>query len=182
MVPLVNLANSYQGSCFELFNSNLEGSVQSAEQQSYDRSNCSSIAVTSQDFNIRCSENSISPFPEGEPVKEPLSPCHTPPTTSTPTTKRKQKVCGSREKGSTLPTHLPFPDRFSIKVENSIANGNVLSARKQLIADIGQFYYGIASHPIHGDYRKMAIRTCERFPELKDSNSPNFWVRIQFFL
>ena len=96
----------------------------------------------------QCSDNSISPFPEDEPVKEPLSPCHTPPTTSTPTTKRKPEVCGSREKGSTLPTHLPFPDRFSIKVENSIANGNVLSARKQLIADIGQFYYGIASHPM----------------------------------
>ena len=127
-MPLVNLANPYQGSCFELFNSNLEGSVQSAEQQRYDRSNCSSIAATLQDFNIRYSENFIFPFPEGEPVKDPLSPCHTPPTTSTPTTKRKQKVYGSKEKGSTLPTHLSFPDRFSIKVENSTANGNALSA------------------------------------------------------
>ncbi|CAB4022226.1 Hypothetical predicted protein [Paramuricea clavata] len=87
-----------------------------------------------------------------------------------------------KEKGKTdssaLLTHLPFPDRLSIKVETAIASGNVLSARKQLIAAVGLgFFYDLVTHPQHGDYKRMAIRTCEKFPELKDANSSTFWVR-----
>ena len=42
-----------------------------------------------------------------------------------------------------LPDHLPFPERFPIGVEKAIRDGNVLSARNQLIADISTFFYGL---------------------------------------
>ena len=75
-----------------------------------------------------------------------------------------------------LPDHLPFPERFSIRVEKAIRDGNVLSVRSQLIADISTFYYRLASHPQQGDYKRMALLTCEKFPSLKDSDPSKHWV------
>ena len=46
-----------------------------------------------------------------------------------------------------LPDHLPFPERFSIGVEKAIRDGNVLSVRSQLIADILHFI--MALFPTH---------------------------------
>ncbi len=80
-----------------------------------------------------------------------------------------------------LPDHLPFPERFSIRVENAIRDGNVLSVRSQLIADISTFYYGLASHPQQGDYKRMALLTCEKFPSLKDSDPSKYWVRYDLY-
>ena len=82
---------------------------------------------------------------------------------------QKDKTCG-------LPDHLPFPNKFSMKVEAAIAQGNILIARKQLISDVGMFYYGMATHPYQGDYKRIAIKVCEKFPQLKDSNASSFWV------
>ncbi|XP_028395728.1 uncharacterized protein LOC114519757, partial [Dendronephthya gigantea] len=79
----------------------------------------------------------------------------------------------------TLPQNLPFPERLSIKVEAAINNGSVASERTQLIADIGTFYFGLSHHPRQGDYKRIAILVCERFPELRDSNPSNYWVSIQ---
>ena len=39
-----------------------------------------------------------------------------------------------------LPYYLPFPERFPIGVEKAIRDGNVLSARNQLIADYSTFF------------------------------------------
>ena len=75
-----------------------------------------------------------------------------------------------------LPLNLPFPDRFSIKVEKAIQDGNVLSMRRSLIAEICTFYSGICSNPQQGDYKRIAIKTCEKFPELKDVTGSRFWV------
>lgn len=75
-----------------------------------------------------------------------------------------------------LPLHLPFPDRFSIKVEKAIESGNVLPVRRQLIADLATFYHGHCSEPLQGDYKKMALKACERFPELKDVTGSSYCV------
>ncbi len=77
-----------------------------------------------------------------------------------------------------LPANLPFPDRFSMKVEMAINAGNILPQRKQLIAT---FYYSICSNPLQGDYKCIAIKMCEKFPELKDSTGPRYWVCDLFF-
>ena len=68
-----------------------------------------------------------------------------------------------------------FPSEC-VRVENAIRDGNVLSVRSQLIADISTFYYGLASHPQQGDYKRMALLTCEKFPSLKDSDPSKYWV------
>ena len=75
-----------------------------------------------------------------------------------------------------LPLHLPFPDRYSIKVEKAIEAGNVLPVRRQLIADLATFYHGLCSEPLQGDYKRMALKACERFPELKDVTGSSYWV------
>ena len=75
-----------------------------------------------------------------------------------------------------LPLHLPFPDRYSIKVEKAIEAGNVLPVRRQLIADFATFYHGLCSEPLQGDYKRMALKACERFPELKDVTGSSYWV------
>lgn len=79
--------------------------------------------------------------------------------------------------GSTgLPKELPFPDCFSIQVEAAIQNNNVLPVRLKLINDISHFYYGICKHPRQGDYKRIARKACDRFPELKDANVERYWV------
>ncbi len=55
-----------------------------------------------------------------------------------------------------LPTELPTPQRFSIKVEEAIRQKQVLAVRLQLIKDVGHFYYGLCRHPKQGDYGRMA--------------------------
>lgn len=81
-----------------------------------------------------------------------------------------------------LPQNLPFPERLSIKVEAAISNGSVVHERTQLIADVGTFYYGLSRHPRQGDYKRIAILVCERFPELRDSNPSNYWVSYSAYL
>lgn len=68
-----------------------------------------------------------------------------------------------------LPANLPFPSKFSMRVETAIESGNVLKVRRQLIADFGMFYIGMCPNPQQGDYKRIAIVICEKFPELKDS-------------
>ena len=75
-----------------------------------------------------------------------------------------------------LPDHLPFPDHFSIRVEEAIALNQVLSVRKQLISDIGAFYFALSKHPLQGDYKRMALRICDKFPDLRDSCPSSYWV------
>jgi hypothetical protein len=81
-----------------------------------------------------------------------------------------------------LPHNLPFPERLSIKVEAAISNRSVVSERTQLIADVSTFYYGLSRHPRQGDYKRIAILVCERFPELRDSNPSNYWVSYSAYL
>ena len=56
-----------------------------------------------------------------------------------------------------------------MRVETAIESGNVLKVRRQLIADFGMFYIGMCPNPQQGDYKRIAIVICEKFPELKDS-------------
>ena len=70
-----------------------------------------------------------------------------------------------------LPDHLPFSERFSIRVEKAIRDGNVLSVRSQLIADISTFF-----HVFPPTARRLALLTCEKFPSLKDSDPSKYWV------
>ena len=83
-----------------------------------------------------------------------------------------------KDKNKGISGNLPFPNRFSIRVEKAIEDGNVLPVRRQLIADVGIFYSGICSHPQQGDYKRMAIMICDKFPELKDSNNARYWVSV----
>jgi hypothetical protein len=66
-------------------------------------------------------------------------------------------------------------------VETAIESGNVLKVRRQLIADFGMFYIGMCPNPQQGDYKRIAIVICEKFPELKDSIASRFWVRFIFY-
>ena len=75
-----------------------------------------------------------------------------------------------------LPDHLPFPDHFSIRVEEAIASNQVLAVRKQLISDIGAFYFALSKHPLQGDYKRIALRICDKFPDLRDSCPSSYWV------
>ena len=75
-----------------------------------------------------------------------------------------------------LPDHLPYPDHFSIRMEEAIASKQVLSVRKQLISDIGAFYFAPSKHPLQGDYKRMALRICDKFPDLRDSCPSSYWV------
>ena len=75
-----------------------------------------------------------------------------------------------------LPLNLPFPDIFSIKVEKAIQGGNVLPMRRSLVAEICAFYSGFCNNPQQGDYKRMAMKTCEKFPELKDLTGSRYWV------
>lgn len=81
-----------------------------------------------------------------------------------------------------LPEILPFPSRFSRCVENAMEKGSVLPVRTFVIADIGAFFYGMTSHPKQGEYKRMALLTCKKFPELKDSNPTNYWVGHSSYL
>ena len=103
-------------------------------------------------------------------------------TTSTACSKRKALFCKEESGGSStvvkerLPHHLPFPDRFSIRVEEAITSDNILSVRRQLISDVGSFYYALSKHPLQGDYKRMALAVCDKFPDLRDSNPSSYWV------
>jgi hypothetical protein len=70
---------------------------------------------------------------------------------------------------------LPFPNNFSVAVQQAIDNGSVLSVWRHLVNDIGSFYFGLTSHPQQGDYKRIALLICKKFPELRDS-TPTWWV------
>lgn len=96
---------------------------------------------------------------------------------------KRKALFGKEESGGSctvvkerLPGHLPFPDRFSIRVEEAICNNNILSVRRQLISDLGSFYYALSKHPLQGDYKRMALAVCDKFPDLRDSNPSSYWV------
>ncbi len=81
---------------------------------------------------------------------------------------------------SPLPDPLPFPDNFSVAVQQAISNGSVLPVRRQLINDIGSFYLGLTNHPQQGDYKRMALLICQKFPELRDTSPSSYWVRMLY--
>lgn len=84
---------------------------------------------------------------------------------------------GKRKYGnSPLPDPLPFPNNFSVAVQQAIDNETVLSVRQHLVNDIGSFYFGLTSHPQQGDYKRIALLICKKFPELRDSTPSNYWV------
>ena len=95
--------------------------------------------------------------------------------TPIPCTKSKKVVANDSGSGkqkygnSPLPNPLPFPSNFSIAVQQAIDKGSVLPVRRQLISDIGLFYFGLTSHPQQGDYKRIALLICEKFPELRDT-------------
>lgn len=89
---------------------------------------------------------------------------------------------GKRKYGnSPLPDPLPFPCNFSVVVQRAIDNGSVLSVRRHLVNDIGSFYLGLTSHPQQGDYKRIALLVCKKFPELRDSTPSNYWVSFSHF-
>lgn len=93
-----------------------------------------------------------------------------PDTNEASTSKEKKEHMG-------LPLNLSFPDKFSIRVKSAITAGNVLPVRRQLIADIATFYHGLCSTLRQGDYKRIAMKMCERFPELKeDITDSQYWV------
>ncbi|XP_028415713.1 uncharacterized protein LOC114539287 [Dendronephthya gigantea] len=98
---------------------------------------------------------------------------------STPSPKMKKTPKMEKSKAAGLPTDMGFPERFSMKVERAIEEGNILPVRRQLIADIAQFYQGLSNSPQQGDYKRIALKTCEKFPQLKDSTGTNFWASVQ---
>jgi len=75
-----------------------------------------------------------------------------------------------------LPAHLSFLDKFSIRVEEAISSDIILSVRKQLFSGLGSFYYALSKHPLQGDYKRMALAVCDKFPNLRDSNPSSYWV------
>ena len=92
-------------------------------------------------------------------------------------------------KVKTAPKHQPVQNLvdfqpsclFQKRVETAI-EGNFLPVRKHLISNIGTIYLVLTSHPNHGDYKRMAVLICEKFPELKDASASYFWVRNQHVL
>jgi hypothetical protein len=71
----------------------------------------------------------------------------------------KDSTCG-------LSIDLPFPECFSIPVEEAISSGNVQPVRLKLMNDVSTFYYSLCKHPRQGDYTRIARKVCERFPEV----------------
>ena len=59
-----------------------------------------------------------------------------------------------------LPDQLPFPERFSIRTEEAISADKIRSVRRQLVADLGSFYYSLSNHPLQGAYKRMALAVC----------------------
>lgn len=101
---------------------------------------------------------------------------------STPLNRVKSELEGKRKYGnSPLPDPLPFPNNFSVAVQQAIDNGSVLSVRRHLVNDIGSFYFGLTSHPQQGDYKRIALLICKKFPELRDSTPSNYWVSFSYF-
>ena len=113
------------------------------------------------------------------PVINP-TPCQPSTCSSLNTTDVKPIPANVSTTSSGLPTVLPFPKRFSVRVETAISAGNVLPVRRYLIADVGSFYLGLTSHPSPTDYKRVAVLLCEKFPELKDGSS-EFWVINQLY-
>ena len=81
---------------------------------------------------------------------------------------------------SPLPDPLPFPDNFSVAVQQAIKSGFVITVRRQLVNDIGSFYMGITSTPQQGDYKRRALLICQKFPELRDTTPSNYCVSHNF--
>ena len=46
----------------------------------------------------------------------------------------------------------------------------------QPVSNVSQKSPSLASHPQQGDYKRMALLTCEKFPSLKDSDPSKYWV------
>jgi len=42
--------------------------------------------------------------------------------------------------------------------------------------DLGSFYYALSKHPLQGDYKRMTLGVCDKFPDLRDSNPSTYWV------
>lgn len=102
---------------------------------------------------------------------------------ATPASVKSNQSCESSLKrkpygNSPLPGPLPFPDNFSGAVQQGIANGSVVPVRRQLINDVGSFYLGLTTHPQQGDYKRMALLICQKFPELRDTSRSSYWVRM----
>lgn len=87
-----------------------------------------------------------------------------------------ESQASSKDKGTKLSDELPYLDKFSIKVQEAIDDDKVLSVRRQLIAEVGSFYLTLSKYPQQGDYKRMAVKVCDQFPDLKDSNPSYYWV------
>ena len=88
---------------------------------------------------------------------------------------------GKRKYGnSPLPDPLPFPSNFSIAVQQAIDQGSILPVRRQFVSDVGLFYFGLTSHPQQGDYKRIALLICQKFPELRDTTPATYWVSNWF--
>ena len=78
-----------------------------------------------------------------------------------------------------IPEPVPFPDRWSPRVQAAIDSSRLPEVRKQFITDAGGFYYGMCKHPAQGDYRRIAIALCNKFPVLRDPNDLKFYVSVK---
>ena len=107
----------------------------------------------------QCTPNPIVVYSSTSNSVEPSQPitptvCALKPTTNTGCSKRKALFCKEESGGSStvakerLPDQLTFPDRFSIRVEEAISADNILSVRRQLISDLGSFYYALSKHSL----------------------------------
>ena len=124
--------------------------------------------------------NSIDP---SQPITPTVSASKT--TTSTADSKRRALFCKEEYEGSytvvktRLPDQLPFPDTgvgFLSELRKPFLLIKVLFVRRQLVADLASFYYALSKHPLQGDYKRMALAVCNKFPDLRDSNPSSYWV------
>ena len=142
-----------------------------------------SLLTSTPNTNKPSTQSSSNSIQLSQPIVH--SPASTP-TSSTSSLCSKRKALFSQEDSgrsssataekTRLPDHLPFPDRFSITVEQAISANQVLSVRRQLISDLGAFYFALSKHPLQGDYKRMALLICNKFPDLRDSNPSSYWV------
>ena len=98
-------------------------------------------------------------------------------TTSAAGSKRRALFCKEESEGSSTVVksdHLPFPDRFSIRIEEAVSADQVLSVRRQIIVDLGSFHYALSKRPLLGDYKRMALAIYNKFPDLRDSNPSSY--------
>ena len=87
-----------------------------------------------------------------------------------------ESQASSKDEETKLSDELPFPNKFSIKVQKAIDADKVLSVRRELIAELASFYSTLSKYPHQGDYKRMALKVCDQFPDLRDSNPSHYWV------